>query len=162
MSDIHGASPSGDRAAGPSDLSRASASSQSGIPSAGDWIVACSRAYSSYMSHEVAVVDSVKPNTVWAKVGFGRRLRRFDRENVIPATDEQDARRICAQLDSAKAEANRREREARDFYKQRLGRIYASAIEARSGETREAGLDPKDESAVPQADAQPPVGESAQ
>lgn len=33
-------------------------------------------------------------------------------------------------------------------------RAHASAIEARSGETREAGLDPKDESAVPQADAQ--------
>lgn len=140
----------------PSDrASRASPQAPSGlshpatIPSAGDWAVVCTRSYSSYMSHEVAVIDSVKPKTVWAKVGFGRRLRRIERENVIPAQDEQDARRICARLDSAKAEAQRREREARAYYKQQLGKAYASAIEARSGETREAGLDPKDESAVP-------------
>lgn len=42
-------------------------------------------------------------------------------------------------------------------------KFAASAIEAAAaGDTREAGLDPKDESAMPQADAQPPVGESAQ
>lgn len=148
-----------DRAGGLCPEPAAQSQPEALIPRAGDWVVTCSRAYSCYMSHEVGVVYSVKPKTIWAKIGMGRRLNRFDRDNVIVAADEQDARRICALLDSAKAEANRRESEARSFYKQKLGKIYASAIEARRAETAQTGS--VHESAVAKPDAQTQPGDSA-
>jgi len=94
----------------------------------GDWAVFCTRSYGAYMSHETGVIDAVKPKTIMAKVGYGRRLRRFDIGNVIPANSEQDARRICTQLESAKAEAVRRTREAEGSYKQKLGQVYTKAV----------------------------------
>lgn len=124
-----------DRAGGPTDLSRDASQPEALIPSAGDWGVFCSPSHSSYMFHEVGVIDSVKPKTIWAKIGYGRRLRRFDRDNVIPARDEDDAKLIRSKLDSAKAESSRRVSEAHSFYKQKLGAIAAQAIEARRAAT---------------------------
>lgn len=94
----------------------------------GDWAVFCSRSYSCYMTHDFGVIDAVTPKTVRAKTGVGRRLHRYDRANVLPAASEEDARLICAQLDSAKAEAIRREREAEAYYKRFLGKTYARAL----------------------------------
>lgn len=128
-----------------------------GIPSAGEWAVFCRRSYGYYIAHEVGVVDSVKPKTIWAKTGYGRRLHKFSHEDVIPAIDEAHARRICEKLDSAKAETQRRERAAQDAYKQTIGRIYAQAIEARRAAT---GTGDVHESAVPEGNASKLPGET--
>jgi hypothetical protein len=114
----------------------ASSSEDRVVFAAGEWAVFCRRSYGCYLSHEVGVIDAVKPKTIYAKIGFGRRLNHYSHDDVIPARDEAHARLIRDHLDSAKAEAQRREREAGVFYKKALGKTYAQAIEARRAETQ--------------------------
>lgn len=106
-----------------------------GIPSAGDWVVVRTSSFGAFFYHDYGQVDSVKPKTVYVKVGCRRRLSRHALDNIVVVADKDEAQRMLARLESARAEANRRRRAADDAYKSEIGRIYAQAMSAGTAKT---------------------------
>lgn len=97
-------------------------------PSVGDWVVVRrSTAWSRVIYHDFAVIDSVKPKTVIAKVGLSQCLSRVSHDDLIAVADKNAAQLLLQRLESARSECDRRINAARQAYRAQLTRLYAQA-----------------------------------
>ena len=100
------------------------------VPSVGDWVVCHSRAYSWLGEYGAAQVKRVTAKMVFANANH---RTQFPHDDVIVMPDEATARLLCERIESAKAEAEHRIRNAKDAARGKIAALLLAQDTPKTG-----------------------------